>query len=85
MKNLRLNYDVLITISRSLSKSKDPDEIILMTVASLKKALDIKGCSLFLMNNQSKELEVAASTGLSEEYLNKGPIKIGRASCRERV
>lgn len=74
MKNLRLNYDVLITISQSLSKSKDPEEIIRMTVESLKKALDIKGCSLFLMNNQSNELEVAASTGLSEEYLNKGPV-----------
>ena len=32
MKNLQLNYDVLITVSRSLSKSKDPDEIIRMTV-----------------------------------------------------
>ena len=74
MKNLRLNYDVLITISRSLSKSKDPDEIIRLTVESLKKALDIKGCALFLMNNQSNELEVAASTGLSETYLNKGPV-----------
>jgi GAF domain-containing protein len=74
MKNLRANYDVLIKISRSLSKSKDPDEIIRMTVESLKKALEIKGCSLFLINNRTRELEVAASTGLSEEYLNKGPV-----------
>ena len=74
MKNLQANYDVLIKISRSLSKSKDPDEIIRMTVKRLKKALDIKGCSLFLINTKSRELEVAASTGLSEAYLNKGPI-----------
>ena len=74
MKNLRLNYDVLIKISRSLSKSKDPDEIIRMTVENLKAALGIKGCSLFLINHQTKELEIAASTGLSEAYLNKGPV-----------
>ena len=74
MKNLRLNYDALISISRSLTKSKDPDEIIRMTVESLKKAMDIKGCSLFLINKRSRELEVAASTGLSEEYLHKGPV-----------
>ena len=74
MKNLRLNYDALISISRSLTKSKDPDEIIRMTVESLKKALGIKGCSLFLINKKSNELEVAASSGLSEEYLHKGPI-----------
>jgi GAF domain-containing protein len=79
MKNLRLNYDVLIKISRSLSKSKDPEEIIRMTVESLKSALGIKGCALFLINHQSKELEVAASTGLSEAYLSKGPVSALRS------
>ncbi len=74
MKNLRLNYDVLIKISRSLSKSKDPEEIIRMTVESIKSSLGIKGCALFLINKRSKELEIAASTGLSTEYLNKGPV-----------
>ena len=74
MKNLKMNYETLIKISRSLSKSRDPEEIIRMTVESIKTALDIKGCSLFLMNRESKELEVAASTGLSDEYLNKGTV-----------
>ena len=74
MKNLKLNYETLIKITRSLSKSKDPEEIIRMTVESIKSALGIKGCTLFLMNRQSKELEVAASAGLSAEYLNKGPV-----------
>ena len=74
MRNLRLNYDTLIKISRSLSKSRDPEEIIRMTVESIKSALDIKGCALFLINRRSKELEVAASKGLSSEYLNKGPV-----------
>jgi GAF domain-containing protein len=79
MKNLRLNYDVLIKISQSLSKSKDPEEIIRMTVESLKSSLAIKGCALFLINHQSKELEVAAATGLSTEYLNKGPLSALRS------
>ena len=79
MKNLRLNYDVLIKISQSLSKSKDPEEIIRMTVEKLKSSLDIKGCALFLINHQSKELEVAAATGLSTEYLNKGPLSALRS------
>lgn len=74
MKNLMVNYGTLIKITRSLTKSKDPEEIIRMTVESIKSALGIKGCTLFLMNRQSKELEVAASAGLSAEYLNKGPI-----------
>ncbi len=79
MRNLRLNYETLIKISRSLSKSKDPEEIIRMTVESIKSALDIKGCALLLINRRSKELEVAASTGLSSEYLSKGPISALRS------
>ena len=79
MKNLRLNYDTLIKISRSLSKSKDPEEIIRMTVESIKSTLDIKGCALFLINQRSEELEVAASKGLSSEYLRKGPVSALRS------
>ena len=79
MKNLRLNYETLIKITRSLSKSKDPEEIIKMTVESVRSALGIKSCALFLINRQTKELEVAASKGLSTEYLNKGTISALRS------
>ena len=45
-----------------------------MTVEGIKTALDVKGCALFLINRKTDELEVAASHGLSNEYLNKGPL-----------
>jgi GAF domain-containing protein len=79
MKNLALNYETLIKVSRALSRSKDPDKIIKMTVESIKSALGVKGCTLFLMNYRSKELEVAASAGLSTEYLNKGAVSALRS------
>jgi hypothetical protein len=56
MKNLTLNYETLIKVTRSLSKSKDPDKIIQMTVESIKSALGIKGCALFLMNPKIKRI-----------------------------
>jgi signal transduction protein with GAF and PtsI domain len=46
----------------------------LLTVESVKTALDVKGCTLFLINRKTDELKIGASYGLSEEYLNKGPI-----------
>ncbi len=79
MKNLLLNYETLIKITKSLSKSKDPDEIINMTVESIQSSLGIKSCALFLINRQSKELELAASTGLSTEYINKGTVSALRS------
>lgn len=74
MRNLTINYETLIKVTRSLSKSKDPEKVIQLTVESLRSALDIKGCALFLMNRQTKELEVAAATGLSQAYLDKGTV-----------
>ena len=74
MRNLRHNYDVLVKIVRLLSTSRNPEEIIRMTVESIKSSLGIKGCALFLINHRSRELEVAAATGLSDDYLSKGPV-----------
>jgi GAF domain-containing protein len=50
-----------------------------MTVESIKTALDVKGCSVFLINRKTDELEVAASYGLSDEYINKGPVSALRS------
>jgi len=74
MKKQLLNYETLLKVSKAISHSKDPEEVILMTVESIKSALQAKGCTLFLMNRQTNDLEVAASFGLSEGYLNKGPV-----------
>jgi GAF domain-containing protein len=79
MKKQLLNYETLLKVSQAISHSKDPEEVILMTVESIKSALQAKGCTLFLMNRQTGDLEVAASFGLSEGYLNKGPVSSFRS------
>ena len=68
MKKQLINYETFIRISKSISHSRDPEEVVLMTVDGIKNALDVKGCTLFLINRKSQELEVAASFGLSDEY-----------------
>ncbi len=74
MKKQLLNYETLLKVTKVISHSKDPQEVVLLTVESIKTALDIKGCTLFLVNKSTNELEVAASFGLSDEYINKGPL-----------
>ncbi len=74
MKRQLINYETLLKVTRAISHSKDPEEVALITVESIKSALGAKGCSLFLINRKSNELELAASYGLSDEYLNKGPV-----------
>ena len=74
MKKETMNYETLLKITRDISLSRDPEEVVFPIVESVKKALDAKGCALFLINRKTDELEVAASYGLSNEYLNKGPL-----------
>ncbi|MBT8361633.1 MAG: GAF domain-containing protein [Desulfobacterales bacterium] len=70
----QLNYETFLKVANTISHSKEPEEVVLMTVEGIKTALDIKGCALFLLNQTTNELKVAASHGLSDEYLNKGPL-----------
>ena len=79
MKKQLLNYDTLLQVTRTISMSREPEKVIQDTVECVKDTLDIKGCALFLINHQTQVLEMAASCGLSNNYLNKGPISALRS------
>ena len=74
MKRQILNYETMLKLVKAISHSRDPEEVVLMTVESIKTALDVKGCTVFLIDRKSNELKVAASYGLSDEYIDKGPL-----------
>jgi GAF domain-containing protein len=74
MKKQLLTYEILLKVAKAISHSRDPEEVVLMTVESIKTALEAKGCTVFLINRKTNELEVAASYGLSDKYINKGPL-----------
>ena len=74
MENHTMHYETLIRVTGAISESKDPEEVALMTAESVKTAFKAKGCSIFMINRETEELELAASRGLSEEYLKKGPV-----------
>jgi len=69
-----INYETLVRITKAISVIRDPEEIVLVSVEGVTHALKVKGCNLFLFSVKSDELKLAGSFGLSEEYLDKGPI-----------
>lgn len=75
MENHAMYYDMLIRVTNAISSCKDPEEVALVTAESVKTAFQVKGCSVFLISNDTRELGLAASFGLSHEYLNKGPVR----------
>lgn len=78
-KAKELNYETLGKISGIISSVTDMTNASEHIVHSLAQALGLKGCALFLLNRSSKKLEVAASAGLSQAYLSKGPISAARS------
>ena len=48
MKKQLINYETLLKVTRAMSRSKVPEEVVQLTVESVKEALDIKGCAIFL-------------------------------------
>lgn len=69
-----INYETLVRITKAISMIKDPEEIVLITVEGVTHALNVKGCTLFLFSPRRDELQLAGSFGLSDEYLDKGPV-----------
>lgn len=69
-----INYETLIRITKAISVIRDPEEIVLITVEGVTHALNVKGCTLFLFSARSDELKLASGYGLSDEYLEKGPV-----------
>jgi predicted Fe-Mo cluster-binding NifX family protein len=69
-----ITYESLVRITKAISTIQDPEEIVLISVEGVTHALNIKGCSLFLFSKNRHELKLAGYYGLSDEYIDKGPI-----------
>lgn len=74
MDDHTMYYDTIIKLTTAISQCKDPGEVALITAESVKTAFKAKGCSVFLVDRETRELGLVASSGLSDEYLKKGPI-----------
>ena len=48
-----MHYETLLRVTDAISQSKDPEEVVLLTVESVKTALNVKGCSIFLINKKT--------------------------------
>ncbi len=74
MEKHSMYYDTIVRVTNAISHCKDPEEVALLTAESVSTAFKAKGCSVFLVDRDTRELGLVASYGLSNDYLNKGPI-----------
>jgi len=79
----RIDIDIFKVISRSIAESDNLQDMCDHLTQLMVGALGIKGATLFVLNPDKGELEILSSTGLSLDYLNKGPVLIDRSIDRQ--
>ena len=68
-------YKILYAIAKELTSSLVADEVLNYIVESITRAMGVKGCSLLLLTPDKEQLIHSISYGLSNWYLEKGPVR----------
>ncbi len=74
-RNTQLVLDLAININSSLDMKK----ILHIMTAEIAEAFDVRASSILLVNEEKRTLEFVASYGLSETYLNRGPLSVEKS------
>jgi GAF domain-containing protein len=69
-------YTALYQTALTISSSLELEEVLQSVVTSITEAMQVKACSLRLLDERSGQLEMSAVYGLSGGYLAKGPVEV---------
>ena len=61
-------------VCKAINSSLDIGQVLKAVTENTVNILNIKGCTIFLLDKTKKQLLVSSSYGLSKEYVNKGPV-----------
>lgn len=74
------NSELFFELSASINSSLEIKKILHIMTAQIAESFGMKGVIIRLMNPDSGSLDLVASYGLSEAFLNKGPISLETGS-----
>ena len=66
-------------VSTLISRSLDIKEVLDSITTNLTRSLITKGCAIFLLSKAENRLKLQSYYGLSDAYLNKGPIDVEKS------
>lgn len=72
-KELRY-FELFIDACKVINSSLDFKEVLVLITENIVKLINVKACTIFLLDKIQNKLDVSASYGLSETYLRKGPL-----------
>lgn len=75
---IKRDLELFVSISELLSSSLDIKKILHHMTTEITTRFELKGVTIRLQDEESGELRLIASHGLSDQYLNKGPVSTKR-------
>jgi len=66
-------------ISKAISSTLAVREVLDLIVRKMAEVMNLKGCTIRMVNPKTNTLELVASVGLSEKYLHKGKVDLDKS------
>lgn len=79
IERIEKNIDFFLDFTSDINSSLDIKHILHILTSEVAEALNLKGVDIRLYNKTTRTLDLVASYGLSEEFLNKGIITATKA------
>ena len=67
-------FDSFREVVKAVNSTLDRQEVLDLLVSNVSQVMDLKASAIRLLDPKKRTLELVASHGLSEKYLNKGPV-----------
>lgn len=65
----------MLEVSKAINSALDVKKVLQLLVKTATTSLDAKAAAVRLLDEKRQSLELVASYGLSDRYVNKGPVK----------
>lgn len=81
-QNLAAAYQrmqTLYDVTRSVSSTLDMEEVLNLIAQNAAEAMQVKACTIRLLDESGHRVKTIAAHGLSEQYLHKGPLDVQKS------
>ena len=79
LERIQKNSMLFLDLASNINSSLDVKKILHNLTVEICEALGMKGVIIRLLNKENGDLQLVASHGLSDEFLNKGPVSAERS------
>lgn len=86
MKEKEMDYFVaLYDVARAINASLEPAKVLEKIVRCVAQAMQVKACSIRILDSSEKKLILGAAYGLSKGYIQKGQILVSESGLDQKA